>query len=153
MGQRAIPAHPTQGTIALSSISHVEAVRPLSPAPAALAAGADSLIGVIITALEDAKAEDITSLDLAGKSSIADYMVVATGRVDRHVGAIADRVVKALKDHGVSGIRVEGEQTCEWVLVDAGDVIVHVFKPDARSFYNIEKLWSADRPRDGRGGE
>ena len=111
------------------------------------------MIRIIITALEDAKAEDITSIDLAGKSSFADYMVVATGRVDRHVGAIADRVVKALKDNGVSGVRVEGEQTCEWVLVDAGDVIVHVFKPDARVFYNIEKLWSADRPKDGRGGE
>lgn len=135
----------------LTSMSHSEAARPLSPTPARVAPQAGSLIDVITSALDDAKAEDIVSLDLKGKSSIADFMVVATGRSDRHVGAAADRVVKALKDLGIPGIRVEGEQTCEWVLVDAGDVIVHVFKPEARSFYNIEKLWSADRPKELRG--
>jgi len=115
------------------------------------APAAGPLIATILTALDDAKAEDIVTIDLAGKSSIADAMIVATGRADRHVGAIADRVVKALKDKHVSGVHIEGEQTCEWILIDAGDVIVHVFKPETRSFYNIEKLWSADRPKELRG--
>jgi ribosome-associated protein len=107
------------------------------------------LLDVIVATLEDAKAENIELIDLAGKSSIADHMVVATGRVDRHVAAIADQILTALKAKGFTAPRIEGTEANEWVLIDAGDVIVHVFKPDARSFYNIERLWSADRPRDG----
>jgi ribosome-associated protein len=109
-----------------------------------------SLLGLIQTALEDAKAEEIVTLDLAGQSALADQMIVATGRSDRHVGAIAERVMAALKDWNHSRIRVEGMNTCEWVLIDAGDVIVHVFKPEARAFYNLERLWGADRPREKR---
>lgn len=108
------------------------------------------MLKLIEATLDDAKAEDVIVLDLEGKSSLADQMVVATGRADRHVAAIADRVVSALKDNGFSTPRVEGTQTNEWVLIDAGDVIVHVFKPDARNFYNIERLWGADRPKDPR---
>ncbi|WP_425374618.1 ribosome silencing factor [Pseudolabrys taiwanensis] len=88
------------------------------------------------------KAEDTVSIDLAGKTSIADYMVVTSGRSDRHVISVADRVVKDLEKAGVKRIRVEGAKQGDWVLIDAGDIIVHVFKPEAREFYNLEKMWS-----------
>jgi len=75
-------------------------------------------------------------------------MVVASGRSHRHVGAIADHLVKALKETGRAGPRVEGVPHCDWVLVDAGDIIVHIFRPEVRAFYNLEKMWSANRPSD-----
>jgi ribosome-associated protein len=84
---------------------------------------------------------------LSGKTSIGDYMVVATGRSQRHVGAIADRLLEKLKAEGIRDTRVEGMPLCDWVLIDAGDVIVHVFRPEARAFYNIEKMWGSDKPR------
>ena len=91
------------------------------------------------------KAEDSTTIDLAGKSTIADYMVVTSGRSQRHVGSVADNVVKGLHEAGLTGIRVEGKRQGDWVLIDAGDVIVHVFQPQVREFYNLEKMWSAAR--------
>ena len=115
-------------------------------APGAAAASA-SLSRFITDALEDAKADDIVSIDLAGKTSLGDYMIVATGRSQRHVGAIADQLIQKLKERGVGETRVEGMPLCDWVLIDAGDVIVHVFRPEARTFYNIEKMWGADKPR------
>ena len=87
------------------------------------------------------KAEDTVSIDLRGKSSIADYMVVTTGRVNRHVGAIAENVVKDLGEIGLKGLHVEGLPNCDWVLIDTGDVIVHVFRPEVREFYQLEKIW------------
>ena len=102
---------------------------------------------LIIDALEDAKAEDIVGLDLTGKTSLGDFMIVASGRSQRHVGAIADRLVEKLKKSGMRDARVEGMPLCDWVLVDAGDVIVHVFRPEVRAFYNLEKMWSSERPR------
>ena len=96
--------------------------------------------------LEDMKAEDVVEIDLAGKTSIADTMIVASGRSHRHVGAIAERVLEVLKQRGFGPARVEGLPACDWVLIDAGDVIVHVFRPEVRSFYNLEKMWGADRP-------
>jgi len=92
------------------------------------------------------KAEDSVTIDLTGKSSIGDFMVVSTGRSQRHVGAVAEHVVKDLKEAGVPGVHVEGLRQGDWVLIDAGDVIVHVFRPDVRSFYNLEKMWSSARP-------
>ena len=86
------------------------------------------------------KAEDIVTLDLTGKSSIADAMIVASGRSQRHVGAVADRVVKDLEKAHQPGIRVEGMRQADWVLIDAGDVIVHVFRPEVRAFYNHAKI-------------
>jgi len=91
------------------------------------------------------KAEDIVSIDLSGKSSIADAMVVASGRSQRHVAAVAENVVKALHEAGVTGIRVEGTRQADWVLIDAGDVIVHVFRPEVRAFYDLEKMWKGGR--------
>lgn len=139
-----------QGTGPLARASRVAAKKPLPPAPAAQAPLAGSSLKLIVDTLDDAKAEDIATIDLAGRSPLADAMVVATGRSDRHVSAIADQVARALKEHGFAVPKTEGSGVGEWVLLDAGDVIVHIFKPEARTFYNIEKLWGVDRPRDAR---
>jgi ribosome-associated protein len=88
------------------------------------------------------KAEDTITIDLTGKSSIGDHMVVTSGRSQRHVASIADEVMKDLNKAGVSRVRVEGQRVGDWVLIDAGDVIVHVFRPEVRTFYNLEKMWS-----------
>jgi ribosome-associated protein len=98
---------------------------------------------LVLAQLEDAKAEDTIAIDLTGKTTIADAMVVTSGRSNRQVGAIADRLLKALAEAGVKGVRVEGMPHCDWVLIDAGDLIVHVFRPEVRAFYNLEKMWSA----------
>jgi ribosome-associated protein len=103
---------------------------------------------VILARLDDMKAEDTVTIDLAGKTSIADAMVVTSGRSNRHVSAIADRVLEGLKAAGVSGARVEGKATADWVLIDAGDLIVHVFRPEVRAFYSIEKMWTGSRGRE-----
>ncbi|MGD9913793.1 MAG: ribosome silencing factor [Rhizobiaceae bacterium] len=100
-------------------------------------------IKTVLASLEDSKAENIVSIDIQKKSSLGDYMVVASGRSHRHVAAVADHLIKALKDQGFGQARVEGLPTADWVLVDAGDVIVHVFRPEVREFYNIEKMWQA----------
>jgi ribosome-associated protein len=104
---------------------------------------ANETLRTVLACLEDSKAEDTVSIDLTSKSSIGDYMVVATGRSQRHVASIADRVVKDLHKTGKSGVRVEGMRQGDWVLIDAGDIIVHVFRPEIRAFYNLEKMWSA----------
>ena len=96
--------------------------------------------------MDDAKAEQVVTIGLDGKSAIADNMVVASGRSNRHVGAIADQLVEKLKASGQRDLRIEGMPQCDWVLVDAGDVVVHVFRPEVRSFYNLEKLWSEHAP-------
>jgi len=114
-------------------------------APAAVPAAAD-LNSLIQGLLDDAKAENTVAIDLTGKSSIADVMIVTEGRANRHVAAIADRVVRGLKEKGHKGMRIEGLNTADWVLIDAGDVILHIFRPEVRAFYNLEKMWSADRP-------
>jgi ribosome-associated protein len=105
---------------------------------------AKETLRLVLARLEDMKAEDSVTIDLTGKSSIGDYMVVTTGLSHRHVGAVADHVVKDMKEAGVPGVRVEGMRQGDWVLIDAGDVIVHVFRPEVRSFYNLEKMWSSD---------
>ncbi len=120
--------------------------------PAAGAPTVDSLSEAILTSLEDAKAENIVSIDLSGKTTIADRMIVASGRSSTHVGAIADRVIKACRDAGFPTPKVEGMPLCDWVLLDARDAIVHIFRPDVRQFYNLEKIWGADRPGEARSG-
>lgn len=114
--------------------------------PARVGQGSESLLGLVHETLDEAKALDITTIDLAGKSSIADFMVIASGRSNRHVGAIADQLIKKLKKATDFGAKVEGLPHCDWVLIDSGDVIVHVFRPEVREFYNLEKMWTADRP-------
>jgi len=107
------------------------------------------LVEMIVEWLDDGKAEGIVTIDLSGKSSIGDFMIIASGRTDRHVGALADQVATRLKDSGHGKARVEGTDTCDWVLIDTGDIIVHVFRPEVREFYNLEKMWASDRPEDG----
>lgn len=108
------------------------------------------MIEIVTESLDDAKAESTVAIDIRGKSSIADHMVVTSGRSHRHVGAVADQLAKALTKAGFKKPRVEGLPNCDWVLVDAGDVVVHIFRPEVREFYNIEKMWSADFAADAQ---
>ena len=94
--------------------------------------------------LEDDKAEDIVVIDLAGKSSFADYMVIASGRSNRQVVAIADHLAERLKQAGHRHVSVEGKQGGDWVLVDSGDIVVHIFRPEPRAFYALEKMWALE---------
>jgi ribosome-associated protein len=103
---------------------------------------ADKTLNIILSRLEDMKAEETVTIDLRGKSAFSDYMVVTSGRANRHVGAIAENVTKGLKETGITGIHVEGLPNCDWVLIDSGDVVLHVFRPEVREFYNLERLWS-----------
>jgi len=112
-----------------------------SPVSAELAG---ELIDTVLASLEDSKAEDIVTLDIAEKSSLADHMVIASGRSHRHVGAIADHLLRDLKEAGHGSATVEGQSACDWVLIDAGDVIVHIFRPEVRGFYNLEKMWAPE---------
>jgi ribosome-associated protein len=97
--------------------------------------------------LDDRKADDVVVVDLAGKSSIADYMIVATGQSSRHVTALAENLLQAIKGEGLIGITPEGIRQGDWVLIDAGDVIIHLFRPEVRDFYNLEKMWGV--PHEG----
>jgi len=96
--------------------------------------------------LDDDQAEHIVVIELAGKSSMADFMAIASGRSTRHVGALAENLRERLKTAGVPGVEIEGMPHCDWVLIDAGDVIVHLFRPEVRAFYNLEKMWGVDSP-------
>lgn len=114
------------------------ATAPLSP---------DALLALILSSLNEDAAEDVVDIPLAGKSEVADYMVVASGRSSRHVGALAEKMADRIKQASGMLCRSEGKQMGDWVLVDCGDVIVHIFRPEVREFYDLEKLWSVN-PRD-----
>jgi ribosome-associated protein len=109
-------------------------------------ATSERLLGIVEKSLDDHKAEDVVVIDLHDKSSIADYMVIASGRSQRQIGAMAEHVSVALKDATGFPANVEGATSCDWVLIDGGDVIVHLFRPDVRSFYNLEKMWNMSMP-------
>ena len=113
---------------------------------APLPTGGTPLEQAILNKLDEDKAQDIVLIDLRGKSPMSDAMIVASGRSHRHVGALADHLLRTLKDHGLGKARVEGLPHCDWVLIDAGDVVIHLFRPEVRSFYNIEKIWAVDAP-------
>ena len=104
------------------------------------------LLELIEQSLDDDKAINIVTIDLVGKSSIADAMVVASGANVRQVGAMADHLRNKLKAVGIKGISIEGLGNCDWVLIDGGDVIIHLFRPEVRDFYNLEKLWAGALP-------
>ena len=140
-----IPGLPTEGKGPLSPTATPRARTRRSPEPVSKRPVAAETLRLILERLDDMKAEDTTTIDLIGKTSIADAMVVTSGRSNRHVGAIADRVLEGLKQAGVLGARVEGMPHCDWVLIDAGDVIVHVFRPEVRAFYDLEKMWTGSR--------
>ncbi|MEQ8399550.1 MAG: ribosome silencing factor [Roseitalea porphyridii] len=105
---------------------------------------ADQILRTVLASLDDSKAENTVSLDIQGKSLLADYMVITSGRSHRHVGAVADHLLRALKDAGFGAARVEGQASADWVLIDTGDVIVHIFRPEVRDFYALEKMWAED---------
>lgn len=129
-------------------IAHPGTVAPDTPSamPPSEAVASKQLLDRILKCLDDAKAEDTVVIDLQGKSSIGDHMVVTSGRSQRHVGAIADQLQRALKEAGAGRPRVEGIEQSDWVLIDSGDVVVHVFRPEVRDFYKLEKMWMTDRP-------
>ena len=140
-------ARPRTRIAALALTSVQEAgVAPLPPALGSHGPDAGTLARIVFEALDDSKAEAIVEIDLIGKTSLADCMFIATGRSNVHVGSIAERVVQACKGAGLASPKVEGLPHCDWVLVDASDIIVHIFRPEVRQFYNLEKLWGGDRP-------
>jgi len=104
----------------------------------------EALHALILSSLDDDQAIETVSIPLAGKSSIADYMVVASGRSTRHVGSMAMKLVDKIKAETGRSPRIEGMPTADWVLIDAGDVIIHLFRPEVRSFYNLERMWAFD---------
>lgn len=106
----------------------------------------DDLRTLVLGCLDAMKAEETIAIDLAGKTSIADTMIIASGRSQRHVGSIADHITQEMKAKAFGTARVEGLPACDWVLIDAGDILVHIFRPEVRGFYNLEKMWGADRP-------
>ncbi|MEQ1936879.1 ribosome silencing factor [Mesorhizobium sp. CN5-321] len=117
----------------------------MAPSPAGINVSdvSSRALEIVLASLEDSKAENIVSIDIQGKSSLGDHMVIASGRSHRHVSAVADHLIKALKDAGLGTARVEGLASADWVLIDSGDIIVHVFRPEVRDFYNLEKMWQA----------
>ncbi len=114
--------------------------------PRRLTAG--ELRGLIEACLEDAKAEDLVAIDLAGKTDIADHMVIVSGRSERQVSAMTERLAKALKAVGIETAPLEGIPLCDWVVIDAGDVIIHLFRTEIRALYNLEKVWALAVPRE-----
>jgi len=102
---------------------------------------AEDVLKTVITSLEDSKAEELVNIDIRGKSALGDYMIVASGRSHRHVGAVAEHLVQDLKKAGYGVPKIEGVPNCDWVLVDTGDIIIHIFRPEVREFYGIEKMW------------
>mgnify|MGYP000302376370 CR=1 FL=1 len=117
--------------------------KPATPDPLELAA-------LVAQQLDEDKAENILNIPLAGKSPMADAMVVASGRSARHVAALADKVHRKLKEVGAGKVRVEGLPNADWVLIDGGDIIVHIFRPEVREFYNLERIWASDAPPTAR---
>ena len=100
----------------------------------------------VISILDENSAQDVIEIDIQGKSSVADYMLVASGRSNRHVSALSDYVLRGLKEQGFKSLGIEGRDTGDWVLIDIGDVILHIFRPEVRLFYNLEKIWSVPLP-------
>lgn len=134
---------PAEGNDTLRPASQPEAAFDApSEAPAGDSPTARDAIELVLSSLDDSKAEEIASIDLRGKSALADHMVVASGRSHRHVAAVADHLLRDLKEKGFGTAKVEGLQNGDWVLIDTGDIIVHIFRPEVRAFYNIEKMWS-----------
>jgi ribosome-associated protein len=140
-----------EGTLITTSVSTATSTSGTSRANAAVAyappsrppLSAEETLKLILTRLDDIKAEDTITIDLTEKTTIGDYMIVTSGRSNRHVGAIADHVMAGLHEAGIS-TRAEGMPNCDWVLIDAGDIIVHVFRPEVRDFYGLERMWSGN---------
>ena len=140
------PASERKGPLPTSALSRASARRAPDKV-SKVRPDAKETLRLVLARIDDMKAEDTVTIDLTGKTSIADAMVVTSGRSHRQVGAIADRLLRELAQAGVPNVRVEGIPNCDWVLIDAGDVIVHVFRPEVRDFYNLEKMWMSGPAR------
>ncbi len=127
--------------------SHGECVIPTFRAPKI---PLEQLKAIIETSLDEDKAEDIVSISLKGKSDMADYMIIASGRSARHVASLADKVADKLNEAGMGFVPIEGKQTGDWVLLDAGDIIVHLFRPEIRQIYHLERMWTMDVAAEAR---
>ncbi|WP_225205714.1 ribosome silencing factor [Novosphingobium huizhouense] len=118
----------------------------LEPLPAAAGvapkAAPASLHDLVLQSLDDDQAQDVITIPLEGKSSVADFMVIASGRSTRQVAAMAQKLAERIKHGGYGSVRIEGLPAADWVLIDAGDVVVHLFRPEVRSFYNLERMWA-----------
>lgn len=101
---------------------------------------------LVLKSLDGDKALEIETIDLRGQTALADYMIIATGTSSRHVGALAEKLAERLSHLGMKDIHIEGLENCDWVVVDAGDVIVHIFRPEVRDFYALEKMWRTPHP-------
>ncbi len=136
-----IPGSPRKKTIAAGpKKSAVARVKKLTTELSEL----DRLQGVIVTSLENDKAENVVTMDLAGKAMFCDRMVIASGLADRQISAMAQHLSEKLKDAGLKRVQIEGAGGSDWVLIDAGDIIVHLFKPEARTMYALERMWGED---------
>ena len=105
-------------------------------------AKSDPLLKLVLEQLDDDQAQEVVTIDLEGKSSIADHMVIASGRSTRQVAAMAQKLAEKVKQEGFGPVKLEGLPAADWVLTDAGDVVVHIFRPEVRSFYNLERMWA-----------
>ena len=105
-------------------------------------AKSDPLLKLVLEQLDDDQAQEVVTIDLEGKSSIADHMVIASGRSTRQVAAMAQKLAEKVKQEGFGPVKLEGLPAADWVLIDAGDVVVHIFRPEVRSFYNLERMWA-----------
>ena len=104
----------------------------------------EQVLAAVLASVDDDKAEDIVQIDLRGRSDVADYMVICSGRSSRQVAAISEKLAERLKEQFRIHVKMEGKETGDWVLIDSGDVIVHVFRPEARAFYALEKMWALE---------
>ena len=107
-----------------------------------------NLLNVVISSLEEFKAQDIVKIDLIGKTSMADFMLIASGTSSRQIRAIAENTVTEIKKSSNVNVNIEGLNQSDWVLIDAGDIIIHLFRPEVREFYNLEKMWQVDSTED-----
>ena len=121
--------------------SQPEAQAPGNPAPLPFAEPG-SLHALVLQSLDDDQAQEIVSIPLEGKSTIADHMVIASGRSTRQVTAMAQTLAERIKNGGYGNSRIEGLPAADWVLIDAGDIVIHIFRPEVRSFYNLERMWA-----------
>jgi ribosome-associated protein len=137
-----VPGSPRKRTIAAGPKKVAAASRAIKVK--AESSALDRLQGVIVTSLEDDKAEYVVTMDLAGKAMFCDRMVIASGLADRQISAMAQHLSEKLKEAGLKRVQVEGAGGSDWVLIDAGDIVVHLFKPEARTMYALEKMWGSD---------
>ncbi|MCL4671968.1 MAG: ribosome silencing factor [Sphingomonadaceae bacterium] len=122
--------------------AHIRTTSPVADSPPPIVTEPGSLHALVIEQLDEEQGQDVVSIPLAGKSSMADHMVIASGRSTRQVAAIAQKLAERIKQAGFGPVRLEGLPAADWVVIDAGDVVVHLFRPEVRSFYNLERMWA-----------